>query len=288
MVAQLNNVFLDTNRLIKPLQRRLHAAWHEMRGERTLTVPAAGWELARGLDLSSPEDLAESRVRLSGRLRSGANHIRGREATRLRVQIWWAEAWLSKDSPHEMRFLSPDEQEKAWLLLEHIDPACFPSADADALSTHRDAMIICEVLACGGKVLLTSNMELVDEVLVNQWVRENQQAYDLADERVVYPVDEALLELMRTPDERQSFLNAAWGAYWPDDADVPLQEAHDACRDALSKLAEPSSHLRRTAQHLLNAWQADPHPNERMESLRASLPKRTRTWERKHPAYPSP
>ena len=80
MVAQLNNVFLDTNRLLEPLQRRLHAAWHEMRGERTLTVPTAGWGLARGLDLSSPEDLTESRARLSRRLGAGTNHILGREA----------------------------------------------------------------------------------------------------------------------------------------------------------------------------------------------------------------
>ena len=287
MVAQLSNVFLDTNRLLKPLQRRLHAAWHELRGERTLTVPAAGWELARGLDMSSPEDLTESRARLSRRLDAGANHIRGREATRLRMQIWWADAWLAKDSPHEMRFLSPDEQEKAWLLLECIDPTCFPSADADALSTHRDAMIICEVLACGGRVLLTSNMELVDEVLVNQWVRENQRTYDLADERVVYPVDEALLELMQTPEEGQSFLDAAWGAYWPDDAGAAVREVHDACRNALLNLALPSSHLRRTARHLLNVWQAHPNPMERMESLRASLPERTRAWESRHPAYSS-
>lgn len=49
----LDGAFLDTGRLLRPLQRRLHATWCEQRGEPALTVPTAGWELARALDLSS-------------------------------------------------------------------------------------------------------------------------------------------------------------------------------------------------------------------------------------------
>ena len=82
----LNGVFLDTNRLLKPLQRRLHAAWCERRGETALTVPAAGWELARALDLSSPEALTESRNRLSLRLDAGNNSIRARMEKLLRTR----------------------------------------------------------------------------------------------------------------------------------------------------------------------------------------------------------
>ena len=286
-MVDLNGAFLDTNRLLKPLQRRLHAAWCELRGETALTVPAAGWELARTLDFSSPEAMAESRDRLSLRLDAGSNDIRVRVEKLLRIHKWWADVWLSDDSPYEIRFLSPDEQDKALLLLESIDPACFPSADASAVSTHRDAMIICEALACNGKVLLTSNMELVDEVLVNRWVREHQEEFDLAANKVVYPVDEVFMERMQTPGEEQAMLNAALGAYWPDDEELPLMEVRDACTHALQRLANPSSHLRRTGQHLLNVWQMDPQPVQRMEAVLARLPGGTRAWELEHPAHPS-
>ena len=284
----LNGAFLDTNRLLKPLQRRLHAAWCELRGETALTVPAAGWELARTLDLSSPEAMAESRDRLSLRLEAGHNDLRARVEKLLRIHRWWAEAWLSDDSPYELHFLSPDEQDKALLLLESIDPACFPSADASAITTHRDAMIICEALACNGKVLLTSNMELVDEVLVNRWVREHQEEYDLAANKVVFPVDEVFVELMQSPREEQAMLNAALGAYWPDAEESLFPDVRDACTQALQRLANPSSHLRRTGQHLLNVWRMDPAPAQRLEAVLAELPARTRAWELEHPAHPSP
>lgn len=149
-------------------------------------------------------------------------------------------------------------------------------------------LIICEALACNGKVLLTSNMDSVDEVLVNRWVRENQQEYDFASNKVVYPVDGTFMELMRNLDEEQAMLNAVLGAYWPDQKDAPLDDVVDACTQALHKLAEPSSHLRRTGQHLLNVWRMDPHPVQRMESVRAELPGQTRAWEFEHPTYPSP
>ena len=283
----LSSAFLDTNRLIRPPQRRLHAAWCELRGETALTVPSAGWELARTLDLSSPEAMAESRDRLSQRLDAGSNDIRARMEKLLRIHLWWADVWLSDDTPYELRFLSPDEQDKALLLLDSIDPACFPSADSSAISTHRDAMIICEALACHGKVLLTSNMELVDEVLVNRWVREHQEEFDLAANKVVYPVDEVFMDLMQTGNEEHTMLNAALGAYWPDDENSSSREVRDACTRALQRLANPSSHLRRTGQHLLNVWQMERDPVQRMEAVRAALPARTRAWELKHPTVSS-
>ena len=282
----LSGAFLDTNRLLRPLQRRLHAAWCELRGETARVVPAAGWELARTLDFSSPEAMAESRNRLSLRLAAGHNDLRPRVERLLRIHGWWADVWLSDDSPYEIRFLSPDEQDKALLLLDSIDPGCFPSADASAISTHRDALIICEALACNGKLLLTSNMELVDEVLVNRWVCEHREEFDLAANEVVFPVDEVFVDLMRTPGEEQAMLDAALGAYWPGDEKLKFGDGLDACTRALQRLANPSSHLRRTGQHLLNVWRLDPQPGRRLEAVLAKLPAQTRSWELAHPASP--
>ena len=284
----LTGAFLDTNRLLLPLQRRLHAAWCELRGETALTVPAAAWEMARELNFSSADRLAESRSILARHLHSGANDISSRDALHMRIQIWWADAWLSDDSPYDIRFLTPDERDKARLLLDSIDPACFPSIDFEAISIHRDAMIICEALACGGAVLLTSNMESIDEVLVNRWVGEHQHEFDLATDTVVYPVDSTFMKLMREPCEEQAMLNAALGAYWPDNANARPQEVHDACKRGLDTLAKPSSHLRKTAQHLLNVWRTDPNPVRHLESIRPELPVRTREWEQDHPTYPTP
>ena len=231
--------------------------------------------------------MAESRDRLSQRLDAGNNDIRARVEKLLRIHKWWADVWLSDDSPYEIRFLSPDEQDKALLLLDSIDPACFPSADSSAISTHRDAMIICEALACNGKILLTSNMELVDEVLVNRWVREHQEEFNLAANKVVFPVDEVFMDLMQAPNEEQAMLNAALSAYWPNDENSSFRDVRDACTHALQRLANPSSHLRRTGQHLLNVWRTDPRPVQRMEAVLAELPARTRAWELEHPALPS-
>lgn len=96
------------------------------------------------------------------------------------------------------------------------------------------------------------------------------------------------MDLMQTPSEEQAMLNAALGAYWPDDEESPFRDVRDACTHALQRLAAPNSHLQRTGQHLLNVWRMDPQPVQRMEAVLAELPVQTRAWEFEHPAYPSP
>lgn len=283
----MDEVFLDTNRIMKPLYRRLHAAWHEMRGECARTVPTAGWELARGLDFESPDSMLERRDALKARIAEGVNDMPGRVKLSILMQIWWADAWLQSDSPYEMRFLTREEQEKTLLLVSRIDSACFPSADPGELQNHRDAMIICETLSVGGKILLTSNMESVDELLVNRWVRENQSKYDLASSSVVHPVDDALLALMQEPHEEALMVDAALGAYWPDDEGASAESAHDAFSEAMSRLSAPSSHIRRSAQHIVNLFDRLPDPSERLRNVGLKLPDKTRRWEVLHPAHPS-
>ena len=117
-------------------------------------------------------------------------------------------------------------------------------------------------------------------------MREHREEFDLAASKVVYPVDEVFIDLMRSPAEEQAMLNAALGAYWPADQDLPGPDVLDACTRALQRLANPSSHLRRTGQHLLNVWQMEPQPIQRLETVLAALPEQTRSWESAHPARP--
>ena len=47
------------------------------------------------------------------------------------------------------------------------------------------------------------------------------------------------MDLMQTPDEEQAMLNAALGAYWPDDENLPFRSVRDACTQALQRLGSP-------------------------------------------------
>ena len=265
--------------MLLPMRRRLHAAWCELRGETAWTVPAAGWDMVRDLDCSSAGRLSESRDSLARLLESGSGDISRLDASHMRRQLWWADAWLADDSPYGIHFLTPDERDKARLLLDRIDPACFPGVDGDSLSIHREAMTICEALACGGQVLLSSSMEAIDELLVNRWVGDHQHEFDLAADTVAHPVDSAFMDLMRDPDEDRAMLDAALGAHWPDDANARTQEILNACKHGLDGMAKPGSPLRKTAQHLLNVWMMEPRPERRLEAVRLNLPARTRAWE---------
>ena len=92
---------------------------------------------------------------------------------------------------------------------------------------------------------------------MDRWVRENQQAFDLASDKVDFPVDEALLDITRDADGEQALLNAALGAYWPDDVHATPRGVNDAFMEAPTRLSAPSSHIKRTARHLLNIWRMD-------------------------------
>ena len=92
--------------MLLPMRRRLHAAWCELRGETAWTVPAAGWDMVRDLDCSSAGRLSESRDSLARLLESGSGDISRLDASHMRRQLWWADAWLADDSPYGIHFLT--------------------------------------------------------------------------------------------------------------------------------------------------------------------------------------
>ena len=108
-------ILVDTSELMRPTQRKLHAAWQELRGRRVLATPSVARELAPlALDVAwmgRPSD-AENR------LRAGGSRLPKRRENEMRQQTWWGEMWADGKSPYGIVTLTAEQEALAERLQE--------------------------------------------------------------------------------------------------------------------------------------------------------------------------
>ena len=173
-------ILVDTTELMRPTQRKLHAAWQELQGQQVLATPSVARELAPlAVDvpwMGRPSD-AENR------LKAGGSRLPKRRQNELRQQAWWGEMWADGKSPYRIVTLTPEQAELAERIRTVIDPACFPNTDPEDIPDLGDAAVVSESMAVGAKLLLTSDLRSIDHIEVNRWTVEHGTEWESRQKR---------------------------------------------------------------------------------------------------------
>ena len=219
-------ILLDTSELVRPVPRKLHAAWAELGGGKAAVPPTVAVELA---PQAVPPEAVDGKSLAERMLREQEKTAGPRVVERLRQQAWWARQWRDSDSPYEVVSLNEQQEDLCLQLAEEIDPRCFPHAKAAYVPEHRDTRIICESIVLDAKMLLTSNMRSIKHGLVNEWAVANGTRLGFTPEPVLFLADATLVRWARQPGGLERLLagqgrcgrrSGDAGGYhgpWPDD-----------------------------------------------------------------------
>ena len=223
----------DTTELARTGTRKFHACWAEVGGTKILIPPTVALELASdGLpDHGGGPSRAERR--LASAIEEG-REVPTRVRTNDEKQAWWAVMWRSPDSPYKLVELSPSQREQAAMILEQIPPECFPGAPNAYIDLHRDAHIVCETAAVGGRMLLTSNMMTIDHSRVNRWCEENGERLGFPAEKLIFRADEAIAATLKDSVGLKRGMVAALLANWDREETTPAEAVRN-CINGLQR-----------------------------------------------------
>ena len=127
---------LDTSELRRPTQRKLHSAWAEIHGRKTMMPPTVAFELA---PLGAPDTVEDGLSRAERMLRSGEKKMPAGRRMEVAQQAWWGRMWREEQSPYRVIELNEEQDRVYRNLLRTIDPGCFRNANAAFVSEHRGA-----------------------------------------------------------------------------------------------------------------------------------------------------
>ncbi len=275
-------ILVDTSELKRPMQRKLHAAWRELHNRQVLAPPSVARELA-----PLAADTIWSRRKSAAETLLDDADLPGERRAELLQQAWWARMWRNTSSPYRIVPLSTEQQTLASELITEIDARCFPTTDPDDIGDHADARIVCESMALGAKMLLTSNMRTIDHIEVNNWATENGERLGFNPEPVLFQADATLSEWTSKPADLEQWIQAGFLACWPHDDKASAKEVIERTLDGISAMARGSGgKLTMTSARLINGLENHPDPIRLVERTRARLPSQTIQTDRAHPSYP--
>ena len=274
-------ILLDTNELMQPLPRKLHAAWAELHGRKLNIPPTVGVELApRGYP---PDDLGGLSA-AEHRLKQGTTSLTGRDRRQLEQQAWWARMWRDDRTPYNLLALTEDEQSLADDLEDAIQHWCFENTRAGYVRGHRDTKIICETLAVGGTILLTSNVRSIKHREVNDWAIANGDRLGFRARPVVHEADAMMLRSTRKRQKLEKWLQAGLMACWPTDESTPSERI---VADAITELTYMTEgRLPGAGSRLVDGLRTHRSPAQLVEDVKRQLPSSTISTDRTHPSSP--
>ena len=278
-------IVVDTSELRRPVQRKLHAAWWELSRQQVLSTPTVATELA---PLGADPTGVNGRSAADVVLETAGPETSERRLAEVAQQAWWATMWRSPESPYRIVPLTREQEELTERLLEKIDRRCFPTTDPVDIDRSNDARIVCEAVATGAKMLLTSNMRTIDRSEVNRWAIENGGALGFKPEAVLFQADATFVEWTSQPSELERWVQAGLIACWPADDDTPAMTIIDRTREGIGAMSRGSGgKLQEAAARLINGLEQHEDPEKLVERTRAELPSATIETDRFHPIYPS-
>ena len=277
-------IVVDTSELRRPVQRKLHAAWWELSRRQVLSTPTVATELA---PLGADPTGVNGRSAADVVLETAGSETSERRRTEVAQQAWWATMWRSPESPYRIVPLTRKQEELTERLLEKIDRRCFPTTDPVDIDRSNDARIVCEAVATGSKMLLTSNMRTIDRSEVNRWAIENGGALGFKPEAVLFQADATFVEWTSQPAELERWIQAGLIACWPADDDIPAMTIIDRTREGIGAMSRGSGgKLQEAAARLINGLEQHEDPEKLVERIRAGFPSATIETDRFHPTRP--
>ena len=275
---------VDTSELMRTTQRKLHAAWCELAGRPVLAPPSVARELA---PLGADPTALDGRSAAEALLGSLGPNAGTRRIAELRIQAWWAEMWRAPESPYQIVSLDEEQEELTDRLLQAIDRRCFPTTEPGDIEQHPDARIVCESVALGAKMLLTSNMRSIDRVEVNRWAVDNGARYGFKPEPVLYQADATFVGWTEDRAGLERWIQAGLLACWPEDDRAPARAVIERTLAGIAAMTHGSGgKLPEAGARLINGLEQHPDPVELVERTRRLFPSATIRTDRGHPTYP--
>lgn len=272
---------LDTSELLRPTQRKLHSAWAEIHGRKTMMPPTVALELA---PLGVPDTVENGLSRAERMLLPGGKKMPAGRRMEVAQQAWWGRMWREEQSPYRVIVLDEEQDRLYRNLLRVIDPGCFRNANPAFVSEHRDTQIICESIAAGATMLMTSNMRSIDRVRVNEWAINNGDRLGFAAEPVLYLADDALLGWTRSDTERERWLQAGLIACWPAKDNAPNDEVLRRAISGVERMTRGTGgKLPGAGRLLVEGLRQHLDPEGLVERTRQMLPSATIRSDREHP-----
>ena len=202
----------DQIRLIHEADRRLHAADMELSGGYIQVVPAVAKKLASFVQ-EGALGWSEGQTQQAEALQNDAE-----EARRLRGERWWIGEWRRQDGLYRLRRLTHEERALAKLLLgrDGLPADAFPRAQG-RLVDDNDAQMVAEVMACGGRMIITSNRVLIEKDVLDDWLQRRQNRWPgFSTDKLLADVDPLYTRWWKGhPLGPKLMTRIVLNAYWP-------------------------------------------------------------------------
>ncbi len=268
--------YFDQNRLLKETDRRFHAADIELAGGFMQIVPAVVARLAPQVTVGA-WSFAETTLLQAERIQAELGNVR--EAHRLREQRWWVRQWRQPSGLYRVRQLDRAENALAERLLgpHGIPPECFPRAEG-ALVDDNDAQIIAQVIAVGGTLLISSNLVMIRERMLQAWFDRHHNEWPGVQARtLVQQADPWLCRWWRHERGPAVYTRSALAAFWPEATDASPELVRIHAEEGLAAMAR--GHFPTFAPQVLDHIRRARDLENHIETVRRNLPQRTRRAE---------
>ena len=161
-------------------------------------------------------------------LHSPPDNLDSSKKADLERQTWWAAPSRNPHSPYRIATLDAREDALFDAIMDEINEACFPATYADDILDSREAKMVAETLAIGGKLLMTRSIRTIDSVQVAEWVRLNAKRMGFRPEPPLLEGDATMLGWVAGKTELERWIQAGFLAFWPADDNAPARAVIEA------------------------------------------------------------
>ncbi len=270
---------LDTNRLIKPTQRRISAAWLESTGDTLTVLPQVAHELTHGKYNTDLElALKQSYETLDAVYMRGDTHI----GFIVECDIWWIKELLDKDSMYTIAELNREEYERSIDIRKSFPVEAFPSRSREDLTNDSDAIIISQALLKNQNLLITSDSNTLKPGVFNEWLLRKGNEHGVSSDPVLFVQDDVLKDLFE--GNEHELLCIVIGAAWPRDIDARSNEVISNFEGQLSAM-KAGALLPKIAAMIEREWSQVKNESRVLAFVKEHyIPHKTRQSEHRHPA----
>lgn len=260
----------DQNRLLHETDRRLHAADMELSGGYIQVVPAVAKKLA---SLVQESALAWSEGQTQ---QVEALHDDTEERRRLRGERWWIGEWRRRDGLYRLKRLTPEQKSLARMLLgaQGLPTDAFPRAQG-RLADDNDAQMVAEVMACRGRMIITSNRVLIEKDILDEWLKRNENRWPgLSARRLLADVDPLYTAWWNGhPLGPKLLTRVVLNAYWPANESASPEEVIKQATDGAQALER--GHMKNFAALVLERLRKTDTVHEEIRNMGQRLARRT-------------
>ncbi len=271
------DVAVDTNRLVRPTQRRFNAAWMECSDETLKILPQVAIELTHGKYLADLEfSLEQARHALASIRNRGDQHT----AFIVECDIWWLRELLRNDSPYALLELTPEEYEQSAEIRQAFPADAFPAARKHEVASDSDAVIVSQGIVKQQNLLITSDSNTIKVGRFNEWLQSKGNELGVRAAPILFVQDDIMPQLFA--DKEHELLCIALAASWPHDRYAAIEIIRQQFDGQLK--AMQGALLEKTARTINAAWRKVTDIEQLLSYVReAYFPHKTLASEARHP-----